>query len=84
MKNLFKTTRVVYDAHLKEYQVYYKNWFVWKYDTCYKYDENEPGKRYGPIHYCTKEEAEQRAIERAKAMLDTVEIWKQSNISYYI
>ena len=84
MKNLFKTTRVVYDAHLKEYQVYYKNWFFWKFDSCYKFDELDKGKRYSPIHYCTKEEAEKRAIERAAAMLDTVEVWKKSNIAYYI
>lgn len=81
MKHLYKSTKVIYDAHLKEYQVYYRNWFIWKFDSCYKFDENYPRQ---PIHYCSKTDAEKRAIDRAKSMLDTVEVWKQSNISYYV
>lgn len=76
MKYLYKSTKVIYDAHLKEYQVYYKNWFKWKYDSCYKFDDS---KRPYPTHYCTQEEAKERAINRATAMLDTVEVWKRSN-----
>ena len=79
MKTIYKSTKVIYDAHLKEYQVYYKNWFTWKYDRSYKFDEKVSAH---PTHYCTKEQAEQRAIERAKSMLETVEIWKQSNYLY--
>jgi hypothetical protein len=82
MKPLYKSTKVIYDAHLKQYQVYYKNWFTWKFDSCYKYDERD-GINYTPVHYCTKEQAEERAINRAKAMLDTVEVWKQSQVLYY-
>jgi len=84
MKHLYKSTKVIFDAHQKEYQVYYKNWFVWHFDSCYKYDERD-GQGYinHTIHYCTKEQAEERAINRAKAMLDTVEIWKQSQVFYY-
>ena len=81
MKHLYKSTKVIYDAHLKEYQVYYKNWFFWKYDSCYKFDEVKP--TYSPQYYCTKEQAEERAINRAKAMLETVEVWKQSQVFYY-
>ena len=81
MKSLYKSTKVIYDAHKKEYQVYYKNWFVWRYDSCYKFDEKKA--QYDPIHYCTKEQAEERAIDRAKAMLSTVEVWKQSQVLYY-
>jgi hypothetical protein len=76
MKPLYKSTKVVYDAHFREYQVYYRNWFFWKFDSCYKYDERDG---YRPVHYCDKETAENRAIDRAKAMLDTVEVWRQSN-----
>lgn len=84
MKHLFKSTKVIYDAHLKEYQVYYKNWFFWHFDSCYKFDErDEKGYLKTRTHYREMHEAEKKAIERAKAMLDTVEIWKQSNISYY-
>lgn len=84
MKHLYKSTKVIYDAHLKEYQVYYKNWFFWKYDSCYKFDEAKAAyNRYNPVHYCTKEQAEERAINRAKAMLETVEVWKQSQVFYY-
>jgi hypothetical protein len=78
MKLMYKSAKVVYDAYLEEYQVYYKNWLVWKYDTCYKYDTN-PRQ---PVHYRTKEEAEKRAIERASALLKTSVIWQQSNFSY--
>ena len=83
MKHLYKSTKVIFDAHQKEYQVYYKNWFVWKFDSCYKYDENVPGKSYSPIHFCDKDTAKQRAIARAECMLETVEVWRQSQIWYY-
>jgi hypothetical protein len=79
MKTIYKSTKVIYDAHLKEYQVYYKIWIFWKYDRSYKFDEKVSAH---PTHYCTKEQAEQRAIDRAKSMLETVEIWKQSNYLY--
>jgi hypothetical protein len=84
MKPLYKSTKVIYDAHKKEYQVYYRNWFYWKYDSCYKFDErNEQGYINHPVYFCTKEQAEEREINRAKAMLDTVEVWKQSQVLYY-
>ena len=81
MKPLYKSTKVIYDAHLKEYQVYYKNWFVWRYDSSYKFDEKKA--QYDPVHYCNEEKAMEKAINRAKAMLDTVEVWKQSQVLYY-
>jgi hypothetical protein len=77
MKYLYKSTKVVYDAHLKEYQVYYKNWFLWRYDSCYKFDESYT--KY-PVHYSSKESAEEKAIARAKAMLNTVEVWRGYNL----
>lgn len=84
MRYLYKSTKVIYDAHLKQYQVYYKNWFFWKFDSCYKFDERDAqGYLCRPVHYCEKHEAEKRAIERAKAMLDTVEVWKQTQTFYY-
>lgn len=77
MKSLFKQTKVVYDAHLKEYQVYYKNWLFWRLDSCYKFDErDERGYLSRRFHYCEKYEAEKRAIDRAQAMLETVEVWR--------
>jgi len=80
MKNIFKQTRVIYDAHLEEYQVYYKNFLFWKFDSCYKYDKNYPQQ---PIYYCSKPEAEKRAITRAKAMLETVEVYRGSIPIYW-
>lgn len=71
MKKLFKQTKVVYDDHLMTYDVYYKNWFTWIHDKTYKFDE----RTNNPVYYCTREKAEARAIERAKCMLNTVEIW---------
>jgi hypothetical protein len=78
MKPLYKSTKVIYDAHLKEYEVYYRNWFFWHYDSCYKFDENPRQVRY----YCTREEAEKRAIQRASDMLKSTLVWKQSNFTY--
>ena len=84
MKNIFKSTKVIYDAHLKEYQVYYKNWFFWRFDSCYKFDERDSrGCLTSKIHYREKHEAEKKAIDRASAMLDTVEVWKRSNYQYW-
>ena len=78
MKPLYKSTKVIYDAHLKQYEVYYRNWFVWHYDCAYKFDENPRQVR----HYCTREEAEKRAIQRASDMLKSTLVWKQSNFTY--
>ena len=81
-KQLYKSTKVVYDAHQKEYQVYYKTWWYpfWRYDSFYKFDE-EPGRF---VHYCNRKQAEERAVDRAKAMLETVEVWKQTNALYFL
>lgn len=73
MKILYKSSKVIYNAHEKKYEIWYKNWFVWRFDTCYKVDE-----------YLNSETAKEKAIERAQALLNTVEVWKQSNINYHI
>ena len=75
MKSLYKSTKVVFNAHLKQYEVYYRNWFVWHLDSTHKYDEQ--GRSY-PVHYRMKDVAEQAAIVRAQAMLDTKEVWRGS------
>jgi hypothetical protein len=80
MKNLFKQTKVIYDAHQKEYQVWYRNFFIWHFDSCYKHDTSHP---YTPHYAQKKEEAEKRAVDRAKAMLNTVEVWRGSNFAHY-
>lgn len=69
MKHLFKSTKVVLNWHLKEYQVYYKNWFRWHYDCCYQF-KTESGSGLN------QEMAEKLAIERASNMLKTVEVWR--------
>ena len=73
MKPIYKSVKVIYDAHLKMYQVWYRNWFFWHYDSGYRFDEQKD--RY-PVHYCLEEEAKERAINRAKAMLETVEVYR--------
>ena len=80
MKPLYKSVRVVLDAHRKEYQVEYKTFLFWKYDSCYKWDENPRN----PVHYCNQFEAKERAIARAEGMLNTIEIYKKSNYTYYV
>ena len=80
MRIIFKQTKVIYDAHQKEYQVWYRNFFVWRFDSCYKFDEN-PSR---PIHYRNKQRAEEMSIDRAKAMLNTIEVWRGSNLVPYV
>jgi hypothetical protein len=75
MKPLYKSTKVLLNAHLNEYQIYYRNWFFWQYDSCYKYDEGNTNR-----HYCDKDTAKERAITRAESMLETVEVWRCSKI----
>jgi hypothetical protein len=65
MKPLFKKTKVVYDAHLDEYIVYYKNFLFWKYDRTYKIDR-----------YMTNETAKDLAITYAKNILSSVEVYR--------
>lgn len=65
MKHLFKKTKVVYDAHLQEYNVYYKNFLFWKFDRSYKVGE-----------YMRDEVAKEMAITYAKNILNTVEIYR--------
>ena len=75
MKNIFKQTKVVYDDHSKVYKVYYKNWFRWIHDRDYRFDENT----LYPVHYCNRQKAEERALDRAKSMLNTVEVWRSGS-----
>lgn len=72
MKRLFKQTKVVYDAHMQEYNVYYKNWFFWIFDRNYKVC----------IHL-NNEKAKELAIVRAKNILDTIEVYRSSSPVYY-
>lgn len=72
MRNLFKQTKVVYDAHLREYRIYYKNFLRWRFDRAYRETE-----------YVTDARAKELAIDRAKAMLDTVEIYRSPGPDYY-
>jgi hypothetical protein len=77
-KILYKTVKVVHDAHLKCYDVYYRNWFIWRFDHRYRYDEDG---RYA-TYYCNQEDAKKRAIARAEDLLKTVEVFRKSNINY--
>ena len=65
MQKLFKQTKVVYNAHLQEYNVYYKNWLFWQFEQTYKVST-----------HLNNEKAKELAITRARNMLDTVEIWR--------
>lgn len=65
MRKLFKQTKVVYDAHLQCYEVYYKNLLFWKFDQGYPVNNHN-----------NNENARRMAIDRAKNILDTVEIWR--------
>ncbi len=80
-KSVFKSVKVEYNGHLKQYEVYYRNWLFWQFDSCYKYDE--PGNRGYVTHFCNQEQARERATERARGMLNTHIVFEESNISYY-
>ena len=67
MKTLYKTVKVVYDAHTAEYKVYYRNWFRWILD-----------RGYNVSKYMTPKSAREKAIERAESLLETVEIFRKS------
>ena len=72
MKRLFKETKVIYDAHLQCYDVYYKNFLFWKFDQAYpvyNHNNNETAKRL--------------AIARAENMLDTVEVYRSTEARFY-
>jgi len=66
MKHLFKKTKVVYDAHTEEYDVYYKNFLFWKLDRTYKVDRQ----------YLPDEAAKKAAIDYANNILKTVEVYR--------
>lgn len=57
---------------MEQYEVHYRNWIKWHIDKTYKVNQ-----------YMPKEQAKQLAIERAEGLLNTVEVWRQSNIDYY-
>ena len=67
MKPLYKTVKVVYDAHVAEYKVYYRNWFRWHFD-----------RGYNVSKYMSPKSAREMAIERAEALLNTVEVFRKS------
>jgi hypothetical protein len=72
MKPLYKTVKVVYDAHTAEYKVYYRNWFRWHFD-----------RGYNVSKYMSPMSAREKAIERAESLLETVEVFRKSNMDYY-
>ena len=80
MKTLFETVKVEYNGHLYQYEVYYRKWFVWRFDSCYKH--KVPGENYYPTP--TQEQAKERAIERARGMLNSYEVFRESNFFPYI
>lgn len=71
IKPLFKTVKVIHNAHLKQYEVWYKNFIFWHFDSCYKMSE-----------YTNEEMTKTRAIDRAAAMLKTEEVWRQSRFMW--
>ena len=71
MKSLYKTVKVLYNGHLKRYEIWYRNWFFWQFDSCYKESE-----------YLSQERARELAIERAQGLLNTTEVWRQSTNFY--
>lgn len=73
MKRLFKQTKVEYDAHMQEYNVYYKNWLFWRFEQTYKVGT-----------HLTDKDAKEFAVTRAKNMLDTVEIYRSPSPIYHI
>ena len=72
MKSVYRTAKVIFDAHQNQYDVYYRSWFIWHWDSGYKVNQYTPDAV-----------AKEQAIRRAQGLLNTVEVWRQSNIDYY-
>lgn len=76
-KPLFRAARVVNNTHLRQFEVEYKNWFTWKFDSCQQY--HCAGERPGAGgRYLSEERARELAIERASNMLTTAVIWQKT------
>lgn len=77
MKPLYKRVRVVFNALTQSYDVQHKDWFFWKEVRSYRFDEKPTAR---PIHYCSKEQAEQRAISHAEALLNTAVLFDKRKL----
>ena len=76
-KPLYKTVKVIYNAIDESYEIWYRNWFFWNFDSSYKFDKSD---NKHPLYYRTKEQAEQMAINRAAAMLKSVEVFRGTSV----
>lgn len=74
MKPLYKRVRVIFNALRQSYDVQYKDWFYWKDVQSYRFDEKPT---MYPTHYASKEQAEERAIKHATALLNTAVIFDE-------
>ena len=78
-RSVFKSVKVLHNAHLKQYEVYYKSWFFWKFDSALKYDDPDTRISIHPPQL----QARERAIERARGMLKTAVVFEETNIYYF-
>ena len=79
-KYLFEKTKVVHNKRFGRFDIYYKNFLFWKYECCQPYDIPGRTRFYG----YTEKQAEEAAIQTAKDMLDTVEVYRGTNfLGYY-
>jgi hypothetical protein len=78
-KPLFKAARVVNNTHLLQFEVEYKNWFAWTFDSCYQYrgTSERPGSSG---RYLNEERARELAVARAESMLTTAVVWKKTAV----
>lgn len=76
---LYKSVRVVHNAHARAFEVYYRKWFKWHYEGCYKYEDK------ANIHgfSMSRERAKELALERAEGMLNSTVVWQQSSFMGY-
>ena len=77
MRPLYKRVRVVFNALTQSYDVQYKDWFFWKDVSSYRFDEKPTPH---PIYYRSKEQAEQRAISHAEALLNTAVLFDKRKL----
>lgn len=75
MKTLYKSAKVVHNGHKHSFEVYYRNFLVWRHDRSYPYDTDANHT----VHYMTQAKAREAAIARAEGLLTTIEIWRKSN-----
>lgn len=85
-KSLFKKVRVILNPHEKSFEVEYKKWysFVWTFDSRIKfYSEGEGSSMTYGSPIWNRQEARDRAVERAQNLIERRVVFQSTNMDFY-